>query len=237
MAPRERKPRCVLCQSCANWNRGSAQERRKSPRICNAGHDPTTDLFACESFVDRLLFRMPMRPARDWRRGPDWRSPEAFVRSQLRDSPDSWRANTAYGIWEFEEGDRRLGEAHLRRAIELWPHHARPYHLLADYYRGDGLCVPALPLYADAIAREPDRPRQRISAAACLVWEGQYAEAAIVARGPSMEPKDRVRLDAILVTADSADAAGQLAVRAFREAVRSGEFACSWPREDLGADQ
>lgn len=142
--------------------------------------------------------------ARDWRRGPDWRDPGAFVRSQLRDSPDSWRAHTAYGIWEFEEGDRRVGEKHLRYAIALWPHHARPYHLLADYYRGDGLCLPALALYTDALAREPDRPRLRISMGACLLWEGIYPMAAEVARGASMDPRDRVRLDAIIATADSA---------------------------------
>ena len=65
----ERKPRCVLCQTCANWKRGARQEqeRRRSSRICIAGKDPTADLFACESYVDRLLFRMPLRPARDWR--------------------------------------------------------------------------------------------------------------------------------------------------------------------------
>jgi hypothetical protein len=146
--------------------------------------------------------------ARDWRRGPDWRDPGAFVKSQLRDSPDSWRAHTAYGIWEFEEGDRRVGEEHLRYAIALWPHHARPYHLLADYYRGDGLCLPALALYTDALAREPDRPRQRISMAACLLWEGRYPESADIARGASMDPRDRPRLDAIAVTADSATRAG-----------------------------
>lgn len=143
---------------------------------------------------------------RDVTRAPDWRDAATFVQSQLRDSPKSWRAHTAAGIWAFEAGDRRRGEYELRTAIAIWPNHARPYHILADYYRGDALCVPAIPLYEAGLAREPDRPRQRLSATACLLWLGRYQDAAATARAGAPTDVDADRLAAAAKTADSAAA-------------------------------
>lgn len=142
--------------------------------------------------------------ARDIRRAPDWHDFGSFITAQLRDAPLSWRAHTGYGIWAFEQGDRLAGERNLREAIALWPHHARPYHTLADYYRSDGLCEPAAPLYAAGLEREPDRPRQRLSATACLLWLGRYAEAATTARGGAPTDRDAALLVAAADVADSA---------------------------------
>ena len=144
---------------------------------------------------------------RDLHRAPDWHDADSFVHAQLRDGPRSWRAHTAMGIWLFEHGADRDGEQELRTAISIWPHHARPYHLLADYYRGDGYCLPAMPLYAEGIAREPDRPRQRLSAVSCALWLGHYPEAAALARGGAPTDLDAEALRLAALTADSAAAA------------------------------
>jgi len=142
--------------------------------------------------------------ARDIERAPDWHDFGSFITAQVRDAPLSWRAHTGYGIWAFEQGDRRTGEHELRQAIALWPHHARPYHTLADYYRSDGLCEPAVPLYMSGLEREPDRPRQRLSATACLLWLGRYPEAAATARGGFPTDRDSTLLGVAASVADSA---------------------------------
>lgn len=142
--------------------------------------------------------------ARDIERAPDWRDFGSFITAQVRDAPLSWRAHTGYGIWAFEHGDRRTGEHELQQAIALWPHHARPYHTLADYYRSDGLCEPAIPLYQAGLEREPDRPRQRLSATTCLLWLGRYTEAAATARGGVPTDRDAEKLAAAALVADSA---------------------------------
>lgn len=144
--------------------------------------------------------------ARDIQRAPDWRDFGSFISAQVRDAPLSWRAHTGYGIWAFEHGDRRTGEQELQQAIALWPHHARPFHILADYYRGDGLCEPAVKLYATGLELEPDRPRQRLSATTCLLWLGRYAEAATTARGGAPTDVDAAKL---AVAADVADSAAR----------------------------
>jgi hypothetical protein len=152
---------------------------------------------------------------RDHRRALDWRDTGTFVTAELRDSPRSYHAHTAYAFWAYAIGDKQGAEAHLREAIRLWPHHARPYHDLGDFYRSDYLCEPALVLYARGIELEPDRRRMRLSYVACAVWLGRYAEGAAMARGHAPTDVDATRLQVAAQVADSA-----LAARAPAQTVR-----------------
>ncbi len=67
MGMQKNKPRCVLCQTCANWLRTRGPERRSSTRMCSAGMNPTADLYECDSYVSRFLTVVPVSPAKQWR--------------------------------------------------------------------------------------------------------------------------------------------------------------------------
>ncbi len=49
-------PRCVLCDSCANYlGRSPSPERRRSARACAAGLAPMIDVPDCASYVSTAV--------------------------------------------------------------------------------------------------------------------------------------------------------------------------------------
>jgi hypothetical protein len=136
-----------------------------------------------------------------------WHDPERYVLALDRDAPNSWHTQVAVGILALQMGDRAEGEKRLRTAIGMWPRHARAYKVLAQQYRSDGLCAPAIPLYREAIALEPIDQYSRLSLVACLLDVGRYSEAAAFAdsgaAGPGRALGEAFR--AARLTADSAE--------------------------------
>lgn len=136
-----------------------------------------------------------------------WHDPDRYVLALDRDAPDSWHTQVAVGILALRMGDRAEGEKRLRTAIGMWPFHARAYKVLAQQYRADGLCAPAVPLYQKAIELEPIDQYSRLSLVACLLDVGRYADAAAFADAGAAGPGRALQaaFRAARVTADSAD--------------------------------
>lgn len=138
-----------------------------------------------------------------------WHDSERYILALDRDAPDSWHTQVAVGILALQQGDRAEGERRLRTAIGMWPTHARAYKVLAEQYRRDGLCAPAIPLYQQAIVLEPIDQYSRLALVACLLDAGRYLEAATFAdqgiAGPGRALQEAFR--AARVVADSAERA------------------------------
>jgi hypothetical protein len=116
------------------------------------------------------------------RRQRVWRTNDDFFRSVVDDAPLGYRAHYMHGMWLFEKGRRAEGERHVRTAIALFPYDAEPYTDLANEYRKTGLCAPARQLYRRAIAVGSRRAEPRLGLVACLLHDGEYAEAGSEAR-------------------------------------------------------
>jgi protein O-mannosyl-transferase len=137
-----------------------------------------------------------------------WRTKDDFFRSVVEDAPLGYRAHYMHGMWLFEKGRRAEGERHVRAAIALFPYDAAPYTDLATEYRKSGLCAPARQLYRRALDLGASRPEPRVGLIACLLQDGEFAEASAearrgVERRGSAEPQFR----RLLAMADSAAAA------------------------------
>lgn len=100
-------------------------------------------------------------------RNPVWRDNETLFTQSVIDAPDSYRAHHMLGQMYFERGDRALGEQHLRRALELFPHDPVVAYLLAEEYRKVGWCRPAIPLYQSAFAIAPAMRKSQYGLAVC----------------------------------------------------------------------
>lgn len=139
------------------------------------------------------------------RRMGDWADLPSQVIAMVRDAPDGYRAHLAAGTWAFDSlGDPRTAELHLRTAITLWPDSPEAYQALADRFRSDGFCAPAIPLYGVAVDRWPGRNDIRASLIACLYAVGAWAEAARHARAAPASAEQVEWFRAAAARADSA---------------------------------
>jgi hypothetical protein len=115
--------------------------------------------------------------ARSVTRNRVWRDDETLFHQGVIDAPDSYRAHYILGILLFEQKRRGEGEAHYRRALQLFPHDPVVMLALADEYRLADRCGPAIPLYRSAFAMAPNMRKGQISLAACLLETLQLDEA------------------------------------------------------------
>jgi tetratricopeptide (TPR) repeat protein len=113
---------------------------------------------------------------RSYTRNRDWTDNDTIVRQAVRDAPDSYRAHFVLGTHLFENGRRREGETHYRRALALFPYDPSLMFALAEQYRRIGMCEPAIPLYRAAIAVAPEF-RGHLELSACLLGTMELAEA------------------------------------------------------------
>jgi hypothetical protein len=111
-----------------------------------------------------------------------WNSTDYLWLRTLEDAPLSYRAHHNVAQWLLQRGQRREAEMHYRRAIELYPRAFQTRFDLADQYRFDELCEPAIPLYEDGLAIAAGRSDARLSLIACLLWDGRYEYAKHQAR-------------------------------------------------------
>ena len=167
-----------------------------------------------------------------------WNSNDYLWERTLEDAPLSYRAHHARAQYLFTKGLRGQAEAHFRRAMALYPRSFQVRVDLADQYRFNDLCVPAIPLYREALAVAPRRADARLSLVSCLMWEGEYEDAVREARfGRGWGIDDQNFLNAMRVADSSANAGAprhSVRLRAVGEgygnmAVEVGKVATSKP--------
>ncbi len=111
-----------------------------------------------------------------------WHDLFTFWSQTVIDAPRSYRAHFAYASVLFDLEFKRTAEYEFRRTLALYPR-AWPADLaLADHYREAGFCDPAVGFYEKVLAAAPQHTAARSSLIACLVYDGDYAEAVRRAR-------------------------------------------------------
>jgi hypothetical protein len=111
-----------------------------------------------------------------------WRDPDEFHARIAQDAPRSYRAHQIHGLWLFEQRRDQEGERHLRRAIEMFPFDARLYVDLGDQYRQRAICGAAKHYYRRALRLGGFPERARLGLVLCLLYDGDFVEAASEAR-------------------------------------------------------
>lgn len=135
-----------------------------------------------------------------------WRDLATLWHQTLIDAPLSYRAHHAYAQVLYGVNAKGTAERYYRRAMELYSG-AWPVHLdLADKYRLAGDCWPAIELYRVLLRINPPHTAGRGSLIACLLYVGEYAEAAEMARIGIEQGRQTGYFRAYLATADSAAA-------------------------------
>jgi hypothetical protein len=146
-----------------------------------------------------------------WRsaaRQPVWRDNQTLFEQTTRDAPDSYRAHQAWGGMLFELKRRPEAEQQYRQAMALYHEDSDVYAELANEYRIAHLCVPAIPLYRQALEIFPARDDARVGLTACHLelaqWRPARSQATVgLAQGRSRDVYLKLR-----GIADSAIAAG-----------------------------
>jgi protein O-mannosyl-transferase len=106
-----------------------------------------------------------------------WRDDDRLWRQGVRDTPDSYLAHFRLGLHLISRGDYRTGEAHYRRAIELFPHDPTMAYSFAEQLRTTGRCDAAIPIYRWLFEASPVSRRGHLGYAACLLDARRYDEA------------------------------------------------------------
>ncbi len=137
-----------------------------------------------------------------------FRTQLGFWYMTMHDAPRSYRANMAIGDLIYDRAKPEPARFFFKTAVDLYPQGFQARLLLADKYRIENKCPEALPLYDTVLTGHPKLSAARVSLAACLLYEGDYARARTV----SVEGRQASELgslfDDFLKTADSAAAAG-----------------------------
>jgi hypothetical protein len=137
-----------------------------------------------------------------------WHDSDSFEAAIATDAPHSYRAHHIHGIWLFDKGRLKEGEYHLRLAISMFPYDARLHVDLGDQYRQHGRCAPARQMYRRTLELGGYPERARIGLVACLLYEGEFAEAGVEARRGAERKGHRVEhFRQLAAIADSALAA------------------------------
>lgn len=147
--------------------------------------------------------------ARSVDRGPVWRDNATLFAQTVRDLPDAYRAHYHLGAWLLEHDSLAAGEREMRAAIALFSRDYEPRAYLAESYRKHNLCLPALPLYREAVGIVPRAGVPRAGWVACLIGLAQYDSARAVARrGLGKGWEGEAELTRLIGVADSLERAG-----------------------------
>jgi tetratricopeptide (TPR) repeat protein len=154
-------------------------------------------------------------------RYPVWRDQGTLLRQSVEDAPLSYRAHYAYGDFLARQGRRHEAESEYLTAIKLFPpemlsgsvlarRSTRVYQSLGNLYRNAGLCEPAVEAYRAGLSLSASVQFNdvRQSMIACLLYLGDYHEAAAEARIGVAGAWNAPRFRRYLALADSARAAG-----------------------------
>jgi hypothetical protein len=115
--------------------------------------------------------------ARSVSRNRVWHDDDRLWRQGVIDSPDSYLAHFRLGLHLLSIQQHREGEAHYRRAIDLFPHDPIMAYSFAEQLRGAGRCDAAVPIYHWIFRVWPDSRRGHLGYGACLLAMGRYDEA------------------------------------------------------------
>lgn len=110
-------------------------------------------------------------------RHPDWRSQVYYWAKTVNDAPLSYRAHHAHAQLLWGLGHEGASISSFRTAMALFPPSWWIRNELANRFRYKGECYPALDLYAESLAIEPDQPAVRASRIACFLYLARYDEA------------------------------------------------------------
>jgi Tfp pilus assembly protein PilF len=121
-----------------------------------------------------LAILLALGLARSITRNRDWSSTERLWRRDVEVAPDSYLAHFRLGVHLVSSQRLAEGEAHYRRAIELFPHDPQVAYAFAEQLRTNGRCDAALPLYAWLFAAQPQSYRGHIGRAFCHLQRGQF---------------------------------------------------------------
>ncbi|MGH7678462.1 MAG: tetratricopeptide repeat protein [Gemmatimonadaceae bacterium] len=106
-----------------------------------------------------------------------WHDDDRLWRQGVLDAPDSYLAHFRLGLHLLSHNQERDGEAHYRRAIDLFPHDPIVAYSLAEQLRAAGKCDAALPIYGWIFSAWPDSRRGHLGYAVCLIGKGRFDEA------------------------------------------------------------
>lgn len=141
---------------------------------------------------------------RSWQRTTVWKDNNTLFHHAVIDAPMAYRAHYMLGAWDFENQQKRVGEAEYRKALALFPYDPFLSYNLAEQYRLSGMCGPALPLYEWTHKLDPNFPMGHSAYAWCLLNEDRFDDAkaeALVAIGAGANVRSMRR---IIFVADSA---------------------------------
>ena len=111
--------------------------------------------------------------ARSITRNREWSSTEQLWTRDVEVAPDSYLAHFRLGVHLVSTQRLAEGEAHYRRAIELFPHDPQVAYAFAEQLRANGRCDAALPLYAWLFAAQPESHRGHVGRAFCHLEGGR----------------------------------------------------------------
>jgi hypothetical protein len=133
-----------------------------------------------------------------------WKDNGTLMATLLVEAPENFRGHLWLGDSLFRAGEPAAGEAALLRARELWPLHDGAAFLLAVQYQRHRRCEPAMPLFREVIALQPQKPVPRIALAGCLLSHGRFSDARVEAfEGLRHSQHSREALWFIVTRADS----------------------------------
>lgn len=110
-------------------------------------------------------------------RNRDWSSTEQLWRRDVEAAPDSYLAHFRLGVHLVSSQRLAEGEAHYRRAIELFPHDPQVAYAFAEQLRANGRCNAAMPLYAWLFDAQPTAYRGHLGRALCHLEQRQLDSA------------------------------------------------------------
>ena len=114
-----------------------------------------------------------------------WHDEERRLRQAVLDAPRSYTAHLALARFFQDSGNVSSMEAQFRQAAAIMPALVDRERTLADAFRLQGLCRPAVRHYRLPLVIRPGDPRIRASLVACLLDLGRYRDVVAVA-GPGV---------------------------------------------------
>ena len=136
-----------------------------------------------------------------------WRDNPTLFHNAVAEAPLAYRAHFILGSWELDHGNVAGGEAEYRRGLALFPYDPSLSYALAERYRADGMCKPAIPLYKWTYAIDPEYSFGRGMYAWCLLNEYRFDEAREMAYASMRVGGSVPRMRRIIAVADSVRAA------------------------------
>lgn len=127
--------------------------------------------------VTGLAIVLGLGVARSYTRNSVWHNDDRLWRQGVLDAPDSYLAHFRLGLHLLSHRQHREGEAHYRRAIELFPHDPLMAYSFAEQLRVAGRCDAAIPMYHWLFEAWPDSRRGHVGYAVCLLGKGRFDEA------------------------------------------------------------